>query len=84
MVSEVNEALNSRNLIENQNEQLQTSGKKFDLDSVLSEIGDFSYYQLWKYLWISLPIALSATFAVTFVVTATNLDYRYGCYRGKN
>lgn len=77
MVSELNEALNSSNLLENENERQQIPDKKPDLDYILSEIGDFGYYQLWKYIWISLPIALSATFAVTFVVTATNLDYRY-------
>lgn len=52
------------------------SDNKSNLEYVFTEIGDFSVYQAWKYIWISIPIALSAAYAVSFVVTATDLDYR--------
>lgn len=52
------------------------SDNENNLEYVFTEIGDFSVYQAWKYIWISIPIALSAAYAVSFVVTATDLDYR--------
>lgn len=46
------------------------------LDAVLAEIGEFSVYQLVKYVLIVLPIALSAVYAISFIVTGVTLDYR--------
>lgn len=54
----------------------EEDGAEDDLDAVLTEIGEFSLPQMWKYVWIFIPIALSASYAIGYVVSGSNLEYR--------
>lgn len=47
-----------------------------DLDSLISEIGEFGWKQIFHFILLVLPITLSSTLLLNFFFTAATLDYR--------
>ncbi|XP_037031646.1 organic cation transporter protein-like [Bradysia coprophila] len=49
---------------------------EFNLDSVLTEIGEFGRFQTQIYISVILPVLLVSFFCSSFIFTTGNLDYR--------
>lgn len=46
------------------------------LDVVFSEIGEFTYLQVARYILLCIPNAIAGMYVLTYVFTAISLDYR--------
>lgn len=51
-------------------------GDDSSMDSILTEVGEFGFYQVAIYLLFAIPNILSAGYAVIYMITANTLDYR--------
>lgn len=47
-----------------------------NLDSIFQEVGEFNFYQLFKYFLLCIPNAVSATYVLSYIFTSNTLDYR--------
>lgn len=47
-----------------------------DLETILTEVGEFGLFQIVSYILICIPSALSATYVVNFMISASSLEYR--------
>lgn len=52
------------------------SSDKFDLDQVLTDFGNFGWYQIKNFIFYSLPLMVSASFTLSYVFTANSVNYR--------
>jgi MFS transporter, OCT family, solute carrier family 22 (organic cation transporter), member 4/5 len=50
--------------------------EKFDLDSVLMQLGQFGKYQFKNYFFIVIIVIFNAIFTLSYVFTAGNINYR--------
>lgn len=48
-----------------------------ELDTILTEVGEFGLYQVIIYFLLCIPSALSATFVVNYMFSANPLNYRW-------
>lgn len=47
-----------------------------NLDSILTEVGEFGIFQILTYSLICIPIVLSSAYGVNFMISADRLEYR--------
>lgn len=53
-----------------------SSIEEFELDNVISEIGNFGKFQFINYVLISIPLGFTAAYTLSYVFTASDLSYR--------
>lgn len=47
-----------------------------NLETILTEVGEFGVFQITTYLLFCIPTILSASYAVNYMISANTLDYR--------
>lgn len=52
------------------------SSEDANLDTILTEVGEFGIFQVITYLLFCIPNIISAAYAVNYMISANTLDYR--------